>query len=388
MKEVFLYHATPNLHSIYKSMINNPPAGYTFTLPSSTLSKKFLAISQKSSFLKTIYRSTLKKVMNNRNLSAAIVTSKIPKDTALVFAFGMIIDEKFPYILDIIDNPYSITGYNYSSFIENLSQINARLEKDDCKSIIVPFQDCKQMCKKYFTPKVVKKIQLINYGVKSRPVFKRKVSKSIQFLFLGSLANPDDFEIKGGVEALTAFAKLRKRYGSKVSLVVRCKIPEYVKKTYDLEGINFITKPLSEKELEELYISSHVLLTPAHTFVATAPLEAMSFGIPVIGRDTYGTGEYIQHKKNGFLVGPGKHFDYTDYSYMGRLKNKTVIENMRIPDEKTVIEIYSAMSYFVDKPSLIVKYGNFSREIVRKRFSIDARNKNLKKVFDKGLTKS
>lgn len=382
MRKVFFYHATSNLHAVYRLMKEHPPEGYQFTLPPETKTKKLIAFSQRSPFLKQLYRKTLKNFLYGTSTYNTLVSSTIPSDTDLVFAFGTPIREEFPYVLDLIDSPFSLRGHNYSKFIQDLEKINEVLEKPSCKAIIVPFSDCEHLCKSYFTQKVAKKLHLVNYAVKEQSFPPRVYGKKINFLFLGSLANPDDFEIKGGPETIAAFALLSQKYGSQVSLTIRARVPAYAQASCNHKGVTLLTKDLTERELEKLFIESHVFLTPAHFFIAMAPLQALSFGLPLVGLDTYGTNEYISDKKNGFLISPREHLPYTDPSYMTKLRTKKYTDLLQTPDTKVVSDLSRTMALFVENPLLSKKMGFVSHKMAQDKFSIAKRNEQLKKIFD------
>ena len=65
---------------------------------------------------------------------------------------------------------------------------------------------------------------------------------------------------------------------------------------------------LDGDELKAVYSRSHVFAMPfAHEGFGIAALEAMSFGLPVIGSSAGGVREFVRHGENGFLVAPGDH---------------------------------------------------------------------------------
>lgn len=386
MKKIFLCYASNNLHSIYKNMIKNPPDGYEFILPNKSPKKIFLSFLQNSKSIKIVYRFTIKKLIRSLDLYSNMVYSQPPEDIDLTLAFGTIIPGDSSYIIDLPENPFSMAGYNYKIFKKNLELINQNLLKSNCKAVIYSFKDCYNLCAKFFDPKVMEKFVLIRFALKQHPYKKRDYSK-IKFLFIGSLSNPDDFEIKGGVETIESFIKLRKEFGEKVELTIKCNVPKWVYKKYNLEGINILNKSISQEELDDLFFSSHVLFVPSHSAVAMTPIEGMSFAMPLIAIDIYGANEYVKNNKNGFLIKPSKKIPYNSEDYPCNVRTKEFIEKLRDSDLEVINEIYINIRKFVLNPKLLEKMGKNSYNLLKTDFSLDKRNRLLKKVFDK-FTKS
>jgi glycosyltransferase involved in cell wall biosynthesis len=65
---------------------------------------------------------------------------------------------------------------------------------------------------------------------------------------------------------------------------------------------------LDGDDLKAVYSRSHAFAMPfAHEGFGIAALEAMGFGLPVIGSSAGGVREFVRHGENGFLVAPGDH---------------------------------------------------------------------------------
>ena len=63
---------------------------------------------------------------------------------------------------------------------------------------------------------------------------------------------------------------------------------------------------LDGARLKAVYSRSHVFAMPfAHESFGIAALEAMGFGLPVIGSSAGGIAEFVRHGENGFRVAPG-----------------------------------------------------------------------------------
>lgn len=362
-------------------MIKTPPEDYEFILPDKSIKKNFLSFLQKSKLIKTVYKFTLKKWIRSLDLYSSMVYSQPPKGIDLTLAFGTTIPQDIPYIIDLPENPFSMAGYNYKIFKRNLELIIENLMKSNCKAIIYPFKDCYDLCKKFFNPKIMEKFVLIRFALKSHPYKKRDYSK-IRFLFIGSLSNPDDFEIKGGVETIESFIKLREEFRGKVELTIKCHIPRWVYKKYNLEGITILDKSLSQEELDNLYFSSHIMFVPSHSAVAMTPIEGMSFAMPLIAIDIYGANEYVKDNKNGFLIKPSKKLPYDSEDYPCNVRSKEFIEKLRNPDQEVINDIYLKIRKFVLNPKLAEKMGKNSYNLLKSDFSLDKRNELLKKIFD------
>jgi glycosyltransferase involved in cell wall biosynthesis len=62
------------------------------------------------------------------------------------------------------------------------------------------------------------------------------------------------------------------------------------------------------RNLSDIFAASQVFAMPfAHEGYGIAALEAMAFGLPVIGSTAGGVREFVRHGENGYLVSPGNH---------------------------------------------------------------------------------
>ena len=83
------------------------------------------------------------------------------------------------------------------------------------------------------------------------------------------------------------------------------KIDNIIKK-HHLSGKIKFTGPLPGDSLPEHYLNHHLMVLPSENEAyGIVYLEAMQFGLPVIGTTSGGAKEIINHGKNGFLVPPG-----------------------------------------------------------------------------------
>jgi glycosyltransferase involved in cell wall biosynthesis len=83
------------------------------------------------------------------------------------------------------------------------------------------------------------------------------------------------------------------------------KIHSIIKKNHLFDQIEF-TGPLPGDALPDQYRNHHIMVLPSENEAyGIVYLEAMQFGLPVIGTTSGGAKEIINHGENGFLIPPG-----------------------------------------------------------------------------------
>lgn len=133
----------------------------------------------------------------------------------------------------------------------------------------------------------------INIDV-SRIDYSQKTGNKI--LFVGR-----DFKRKGGDLVVKAFHILKSRV-SDVKLYIAGSPKNPITKDDYIEGIYFLGEQ-NQEDLINLYNQCDIFCMPSRfeAYGLVFP-EALSFGLPCIGRDAFSMCEFIQHGKNGYLV--------------------------------------------------------------------------------------
>ncbi len=380
IKKIFLYPQEFSLHSAYKTLLSNPPEGYNFiyTYNEKSVFEKF----KNYSLLKKLYRFIV-------NLSGIDISQKIIKlhsvseDTDLVFSMGVIYDGSKPWIIDILDNPYSLAGYNYPLFIKNKKEIEKKLLNKNCKAIICANESSVELMKKHFSKRLMKKVNLLRPAVElPKNIPEKKQKETFQILFMGSTKNPEDFYIKGGLETIECFNKLSKKY-SHLRLIIRCSVPSEVKEQISgNNNIRFIESRISDEELDNLYNSSDILSCPSHIYMLMSWLESMSHGLPIIALNTYASEDYIKNNLNGFLINPSKNIPYNDPSYPVNVRKPEFIAAIKKPDNQVISDLCSAFERLINNPELISRIRVNNLLLIQEKFSIEKRNEGLKKLLD------
>jgi len=372
-----LYPSSNTIHNFYKVLLSNPPKNYKFEKIDQE--KKLMFYLKELGFLKKLYKIFIK--ITKKDLYNKIMFAPPKGNFDIVFSMGVLYFGNKPWVLDILDNPFSLTGYNYDLFIQNKENIEKRLLNKNCKAIICENHEILKIMKKYFSKKVLNKIYFLNPAIKKND-FKKINKKDFQILFMGSISNPEDFLTKGGLDVLRVFNQLIKKYPD-LKLVVKCKVPEKIKKQYFHKNIRFIEKIISYEEVQKIYSSSDILLMPGHCYCLMASLESISSGLPIVALDTYAVKEYVIDKKTGFLIKPSRNFPYDNPFYPANVRSKEFIDSILKGDEKVVNDLTNKVELLIKNPKLKQKLSQNTIKQFKAKFSISKRNKALKRILDK-----
>lgn len=257
----------------------------------------------------------------------------------MIYSNGPIYCGKDNWVLDIMDSPLGMVGYNWKIFLKNKERIQQILEADNCKKIIARCEDSISIMKKHFSKKVIDKIVLEKIELPKKDYVKEKKSY-FQALFLGSINNPQEFYRKVGIPAIDAINRLAKEYNIKA--VIRCEIPpELLSSLKNNPNLVILPNRISNEEIDNLYKQSDVMISSSPVMAYMATLEAKSYNLPVIAYDTFGIRGYIKNKTNGYIIKPSnklkKFFESEKYPYNDR--DPEFVKELNEIDERVVIDI-------------------------------------------------
>jgi len=378
--KIAIYPINKKLHSIYGSTIklfnNNFDVKYK---PEVQKYSNFISKLSRNKFLKTMYQNYVRRFITLNDIVKP--DNKLDdKDIDLIFASNNIPPGKSPFVLDL-EIVTALAGYNYRRLDKKL--IKKELESSRCKAIICWNKASKDSLLGFIkSKKIEKKISIVPFAIDSSNIPK-KLDDITSFLFVSSVNNPYDFEQKGGIIALEAYKKILEK-NQNVEFVVRSNIPKWVQKKYSsLKGLKMVTNFLSDKEMEDLFVNSDILLEPVPGI--SLVLECMKYSIPGIIFDFWCLPEMVLDKKTGFLVDSssilGKMEDGAEYFNHGlnylRLFNKK-------PDENIVSKFADhALNLSYDK-ELLMKMRVSSNNLVAPsgKYNLESRNYNLMKILN------
>ncbi len=384
LKRIQLYPSNFNPHTGFNSLLKHPPRGYSFLPVKQNFKTSLIYKLYSLPFLKRIYRSVLsRKTAFFHDFSAR---SKVDESAELVLSLGYIYSGDKPWILYILDSPLCITGHNYQLFMKNKNKIESALLSSNCRKIICENPSSLEIIKKYFSPKIIRKTAVVRQGIEETNFTrKKKKSKEVTLLFLGSINNPADFYVKGGLYVIETFKKIKDK---NVRLIIRCKLPEEIReKVKNIPGITIIEQEISRGDLENLYKRADIFFQPAHIYVLMAIMEAMSYSLPIVNLDTYAVKDYVKNGYNGFSIPKSESIkEYYSPAYPGNIKSDSFLEAMKKADTEVINALKDKIQKLIENPALRLKIGSNSCKLIKNKFSIKRRNLALKKIFDKSLS--
>lgn len=379
-KIIALYPFNEKRHNVYSSTIKILSEKYKI-IGNRPLRKKFTLLTRLSSnpHLKIFYHHFIRPFFSKKTFN---FTSKNEPNCDLIFAFNQIPKTKKNYIVDI-EILTALSGYDYKRL--NKKKIQEEFEKENCKALILwnKFNyDC--LIKNINCKNFMHKIHIIPPSINSDKITKKYNRNKVNLLFVSSLNNPFDFELKGGIIALEVYSELIKKYPN-LTFTVRSPISSKIKKKYSkTKGIKFIEKSLSEEELKELFLDSDILLEPIPG--VSLILECMNFYIPLILSDYWHLPDFVEEGKTAFIIPfskiTGEKEDKIDY-----LENfqKNYLNLYKTQINKKVIESFvTKTSKLILNKDLIRKMGQNAKNLLgpKGKYFLEKRNKKLLKIVE------
>lgn len=389
MKKVYL-NTIHRLHSLEDSLLKYPPEGYKIIFKEKA---QRVVLAQTRKFGSGVHyfgRKSVEKVINLKLLKVFLdKIEKLPEDIDLIYSAGYLVLKPKPWVVDT----ECVTEFiNYK--VRDLPRYKKLLEKifasKWCKKIL-PFTDviAKTILLNLDCKNFKDKIETIHIAVTPKKFKKKHNKRKVRLLFVSS-KNVDNilrgFEDRAGRDAVEAFLKLNKKYDD-LELVLRSYVPEDIKKKCQgIDNIKIIDEIIPWKDMEHIFKTTDILFLPAHEWIGQGILDGMSYELPVVTTGIGGNSEMVKDGKTGILIKESKNIQY----YI-----KNFIPNNTPEYRKSISKIHpEIVDDLVKKTSILIENKNLRRkmgkagrrEIEKGEFSIEARNKKLKKIFDEATT--
>lgn len=380
MKQVYL-DIVGWMHSLYNTFILYPPPGYEFvrghtTLVGTTLKLKPL-FSFQQNYLSRIVPLNLAKAYLER-------FKKIPPSVDLTFSAGHLVFRKEPWVVHI-ETVTELTGYQVNHFLRYKKLVEKLLGSEYCKKIICWSEAGREtVLTNLDIPDIEETVVTLYLAVPRKDFVKRNNNGKIKILFVGSANLPGSFEIKGGKEVIEAFVQLNKKYHN-LELVVRSNMPKHIRNNYKgIGNIKIIDGIIPRELLEQEFTSADIFLFPSHITPGMVILEAMSYELPVITTDVWANPELVKDGETGFIVKKSSTLEhYYEENFISNWGTPQFMKAIQNVQTDVVEQLVEKTSILIEDEELRKRMGKIGRqEIESGKFSIDKRNKKLKRIFD------
>jgi len=354
----------------YKYLVENPPERIEYL---NAEKQKGVIINKRFFWFSNFLKRNIRRFVNLFELSLPNAhLTRIKQDYDLIHcAHCLSLNKDKPWIADFESEWQLYLGKRTKRGVEKVRRI---LLDRNCKKIMPWTQTTANEIIEEF-PEIKDKVEVVCPAI---PVNKR-ISKKNKNDKITILYATRYFWFKGGVIALEVYRKLKQKYDNKIELIFISDVPENIKRKYpELKIRNLVP----QKELFGLYSKSDIFFYPS--FVDTfgfGQLEAMGFGLPIVTVNTKYTKtkkEIIEDNKNGLV------FDVEDIITKRLIdeKGKLVIRE----EKKIIDELFENCCNLINNKKLRQKMSkNCIKEIKNGKFSIERRNRQLKKIYEEAL---
>lgn len=384
------YHSTKFWHNIFQSQVDNPPDGveYIITKPNSNLSMRNRLLNRTKNFVPPTIRRLIKTRIIKPTLRqpTELVWGTPRSDVDLIHSQGVLLRTNKPYVVEV-ENATAFVGGSWRDLLfgkrDELKE--ALLRKNCCK--ILPWTKASLNSIAYIVdndPRILAKCEVLYPAVKLEytpaEVIKKRNSirrKNLHVLFIGGL-----FYAKGGLRVLTACEKLSEEYPVKLTTISY--FPEQIYNKYkNKEFVDLIkfNRKIDKYFLERKYLEADLFVMPTSrdTF-GRVFLEAMSYGLPVIGSTCRPVPEIIGD--DACLKISTKFHDendipkYSDWDY--RNQRGLFIEEIKRQNEEESKKLLEMIKKRTRKETE-------KRNFIEKRFLYEFRNSRLLDIYKQVL---
>ena len=366
----------------YREQLLGSPEGHEFLIPQTLPERTFKIVSKLSLSYSVLNRldgmipiSLIKPYLER--------FKKIPEGTDLTYSIAHLVFRKEPWVVEL-ETVANFTGGNKNLLRKYKGLIERVLASKYCKKIIF-WNDAgmKSVLLNLDCSIFERKIGRVNFAVQKKDFIKSYNRERIRLLFVNSVNNLGYFDLKGGKEALEALVILNRKYDN-IELVIRSDIPQYIKNKYKgIGNIRFIEKALPWEQLEQEYKSADIFLAPGYTTPVWVILDAMSYELPIVATDVWCTPEFVEDGATGLLTEKSEVLSNYPESLAWNTRPPQLLRTLQTVDTKIAQQLADKISILIENEELRGSMGKAGRrEIEKGKFSIEKRNRRLKKIFD------
>jgi Glycosyl transferases group 1 len=244
---------------------------------------------------------------------------------------------------------------------------------------------------------VEERVDSLIIGVPLPPPFRRQEGDGSNLLFVSSGNYAQDegyayaaFATRGGIDVLRSFRILNRQYGDKVRLTMRSYIPKQVKQEFadvlKLPSVTVHEEVLPRSKLHEIYAASDIFLFPAYRGITMTIGEAFGYRLPVVGADSWDMADIVTDKVDGLLRTRDdrgipvirNHVPFWDFRAM-----------VRAPADEDFLKSYTeAVSSLIDQVSYRHQLGSGAiRTVSDGHLSLPYMQQRLGRFFEEALAR-
>ncbi len=371
-------------HSLYNSLLENPPDGFTVAEGRDAANRLIRSLAGIEN-LPTILLRTINQVIPLSVVEPYLLsTVRRTNGFDIVFSAGHLVFGDVRWIVDL-EFVTQLTGYSYPHFLRFRRLIERMFRAPNCRAVLSwTLVGVRTIRDNLDSEDWAEKVHRIPLAVPPQPVVPRPRTKddSIRLLFVGSVNIPGQFELKGGMETISAYEKLSDQFDG-LELTLRSDIPSaWRRKAEKLGNVRIIEKRMSRQEIQREFQSADIFIFPSYSTPGLVLLDAMSFGLPVVTTDVWANREMVTNDLTGFVVPESKKVPWVGKGIPG-WGNRAFLRTLARPDPEVTRHVVSATSALIENAGLRNRMGREGRrEVEDGVHSIRNRNALLRGIFE------
>lgn len=326
------------------------------------------------------------------------VRIKFDQDADMFFTYGCMLLTNKPYCV-YIENGVALYNYDTTIAANPLARIffSFLVRQKSCRRLIF-MSEAGQ--KSFFatvpygaqTRAIAEKKSIQIYPlIESKNLSPKQLQRTLKLLFAGM------FYMKGGIELVHAFSRIREQYtGVELTIIT----PLHTVKKSDLEmmraipGLNLVEANLNGDAMNEMYLRHDIFMLP--TFrdgFGLVLVEAISFGMPIICTDQYATTEVALDGYNAMVYPnhPLKDYDLDTYRLRGKYTHPRDFYSDLIALQKNgglrPVEdfLFASIEKFLLDSTLLQTYSQNALALYQDKFHQDLISQKIESVFNEAL---
>lgn len=395
MKTVYFYHYPPCIHSMYRPLLDHPPAGYRFIREQGRITEPLHALNRGA--VARLNVKIVKRLVSTTIIKDHLYRIKRIPEADLIYSAGHLVLRRSPWVLALPELITSLTGYDERRFIDRIPYMRTVLSRPECRHLLPNSQAIKDQVSYWFNDRGIdQKTSVVYNAIDTSPIDRlRRKHRDLKkergvttFIFVGSTntAGEEPFIFKGGTIAFRMFKEMAK-HRDDLRLIIVSDLDEQTRReAARMPNVTHLA-PMPQQELFKQYLRADYYLSPSFGIPIMAGLEAMAFWLPIISLRTYYNPEYISDGKDGILLDPPKNVHFMRRGHLPAFdgwgpNHYRFLEELKQVDGNYIESAARQLLRRLENASHRRMAMNAYRQVHTGKFSIAHRNRQLKRIFD------